>query len=317
MNLLAVNDLDLRIARTGQTLLRDVTVSIERGSIVGLVGESGSGKSMFSLALMGLLPTGIEVTGGTAEVAGQPVFRGASHSYDTATRDRIALVSQNPRAALNPTMRIGKQMVRVLRERHRMGKVEARDEARELLRKVGISDPTRVERAYPHQLSGGMCQRVVIAMALSVKAPVLIADEPTTGLDVTIQAQILLLLKELMADGDRAVLMVTHDLAVVSSMCDQVIILYGGQVMEVGPTRDIFLDPVHPYTRFLLESLEDHVPSADDIGDRVTEASVDFSITGCRFAKRCPFSTELCHREPPPVRRSGARTVHCHHRGAS
>ncbi|MFG1954860.1 ABC transporter ATP-binding protein [Micromonospora sp. NPDC048830] len=317
MSLLAVYDLDLRIARTGRTLLRDVTVSIERGSIVGLVGESGSGKSMFSLALMGLLPNGIEVSAGTAEVAGRPVFHGASRSYDTAARDLIALVSQNPRAALNPTMRIGKQMVRVLRQRRRMGKVQARDESRELLRKVGISDPLRVERAYPHQLSGGMCQRVVIAMALSVQAPVLIADEPTTGLDVTIQAQILLLLKELMADGDRAVLMVTHDLAVVNSMCDQVIILYGGQVMEVGPTQDIFHDPVHPYTRFLLESLEDHVPSADDISDRVTEASVDFSLAGCRFAKRCPFSTDLCHREPPPVRRSGTRTVNCHHRGVS
>lgn len=318
MSQLRVEDLELTVTRSGATLLRNVDVTIERGSLVGLVGESGSGKSMFSLALMGLLPEGIEVTGGTAMVMGEPAFRESSKRrkrwvYRPSTRSRIALISQNPRSALNPTMKIGRQMVRVLRERRGLSQKQAQEESRELLKQVGITDTARVEKAYPHQLSGGMCQRVVIAMALSTRAPLLIADEPTTGLDVTIQAQILLLLRELMADGQRSVLLVTHDLPVVSSMCDQVIVLYGGQVMEAGPTNDIFRNPQHPYTRFLLESVEGRPLSRDDIGHRVTDHPVDFTITGCRFAKRCPFSTQECHHLAPPAVRIGERTVHCHH----
>lgn len=313
MSLLTAEGLDVTLNRHGRTLLRGVDLSIERGSIVGLVGESGSGKSMLSLTLMGLLPDGITLTAGAASIGGEPIFQGTDRSYVPASRDQIALISQNPRAALNPTMRIGKQMVRVLRERRGMSTAAAVAESRELLRQVGIFEVQRVERSYPHQLSGGMCQRVVIAIALSTQAPLLLADEPTTGLDVTIQAQILLLLRELMADGQRSVLLVTHDLAVVSSMCDRVVVLYGGQVMEAGATEEVFLKPRHPYTRFLLESLEDHVTSDEDISARVADHPVDFTITGCRFARRCPFSTEVCRTTPPPAERLDHRTVHCHH----
>ncbi|WP_198668790.1 ABC transporter ATP-binding protein [Homoserinimonas sp. OAct 916] len=313
MSVLDVDRLQVEVFETGIALLRDITLSIKPGSIVGLVGESGSGKSMFSLALMGLLPSGVRVTSGKARVAGKSILKGLTNQYVNSSREDIALISQNPRAALNPTMRINKQVIRVLRQRCNMTFKEARSEVHELLARVGIPDVGRVANSYPHQLSGGMCQRVVIGMALSTRAPLLIADEPTTGLDVTIQAQILMLLRKLVGESDeKSVMMVTHDLAVVSSMCDQLIVLYGGQVMEVGPTREVFANPRHPYTKFLLESLESYADGSADSTPSVSENPIDFGLSGCRFSNRCPFSTPVCQTTPPPAIADNTRIAYCH-----
>ena len=309
MTLLDVVQLGLEVRDSNRILLRDLNLRIERGSITGLVGESGSGKSMLSLSLMGLLPDGIRIISGRATIGATQILD--SHcEFRSAARNEMALISQNPRAALNPTMRIGKQMARVLRQRRALSRQAADEEARRLLRQVGITDTERIWRSYPHQLSGGMCQRVIIGMALSTEPSLLIADEPTTGLDVTIQAQILLLLRNLVAGGARSVLLITHDLAVVSSLCDRVVVLYGGEVMEAGATVDVFTRPRHPYTKFLLASAGLDVASDSQ---RIREAPVDFTLAGCRFARRCALATGICLLEAPPLHCEDASAAYCHH----
>jgi len=310
--LLQVDDLDLTISATGARLLAGVSFAVPSGRIVGVVGESGSGKSMMALALLGLLPSAITTSAGRVQLAGRPVIAPGLANPGAATREQAAMIYQNPRASLNPSMRVGAQIRRVLRARTSLGRAAALEESRRLLRVVGITDTARVERSYPHQLSGGMCQRIAIAMALSTSPQLLIADEPTTGLDVTIQAQILLLLRELAAATDCSVLMITHDLGVVSSLCDEIVVLYAGQLMEAGPVADVFTDPRHPYTRFLLDSVEEGDPAADP-ALKVADRPVDFTIAGCRFSSRCPLATETCRTVRPESRRAGTRTVSCHY----
>jgi ABC-type dipeptide/oligopeptide/nickel transport system ATPase component len=234
----------------GSLILDDVGLHVDKGEIVGLVGESGSGKSMTSLALTGLLPAVMTPQAGTATLGGDRFMVGGR----VAHRPDISIVFQNARAALNPTMRIGKQLERLISSRGEGRGAMRGGEIERLLAEVGITDPARVIRAYPHQLSGGMNQRVMIAMALASRPGLLIADEPTTGLDVTVQAQILELLKTTTADSDRGVLLITHDLGVVAQMCSRVIVLYHGRVMETGLVDDIFHNATDPYTRELVAS---------------------------------------------------------------
>lgn len=274
----------------GPLLLRDVALHVQAGEVVGLVGESGSGKTMASLALMDLLPTGISVTGGKATIG--------SHQHDladprTSRRGDMAMIFQNPRAALNPTMRVGRQVARAVALRQGASRTAARDEAVSLLQRVGIPGADRVARAYPHQLSGGMCQRVMIAMALACRPTLLIADEPTTGLDVTIQAQIFELLLELAEETGTGILFITHDLAAIAEMCDRVAVLYGGQVMEVGTTVELFEQPRNPYTRYLLDAVD------LDVDPWSETPKVDFDLQGCRYANRCPHAFEACADVPP------------------
>jgi len=306
MTLLSVSGLSLGLKHHEELLVRDLNLTLERGEIVGLVGESGSGKTMGSLALLGLLPPAVEVRAGEAALDGASLLSGSGGAVHRRTGD-ITMIFQNARAALNPTLRIGFQIRRVLTAVRGMPRREAEAEAIRLLGRVGIPGAARVARAYPHQLSGGMCQRVVIAMALAFQPQVLIADEPTTGLDVTVQAQIFDLLRDLVAETDASVLFITHDLAAVAEMCDRVSVLFAGQVMETAETVELFERPRHPYSQFLLASLGAQAPERADQGESETadvgvvaeDRGVDFSLPGCRFAHRCPHVFDACNEFPP------------------
>ncbi|GAB3879008.1 ABC transporter ATP-binding protein [Terrabacter terrigena] len=311
MTLLSVSGLSLGLKHHDELLVRDLNLTLERGEIVGLVGESGSGKTMGSLALLGLLPPAVEVRAGEATLDGAPLLAGPGGAVHRRTGD-ITMIFQNARAALNPTLRIGFQIRRVLTAVRGMPRREAEAEALRLLGRVGIPGAARVAQAYPHQLSGGMCQRAVIAMALAFQPRVLIADEPTTGLDVTVQAQIFDLLRDLVAETGSSVLFITHDLAAVAEMCDRVSVLFAGQVMETAETVELFERPRHPYSEFLLASLAPEAPApveqgqTADAGVVAEEKGVDFSLPGCRFAHRCPHVFDAC-KEFPPMFPAGER----------
>ncbi len=290
MSLLEVQDLTVGLDDSPIALLREVSFSVEPGEIVGLVGESGSGKTMASLAMMGLLPPGIEFRSGDVRIEDRSLVKDGAVQRN---RGQMAMIFQHPRSALNPTMRVGRQIARVLSLHQSMKSADAREAAIGALARVGIPGATRVARAYPHQLSGGMCQRVTIAMALASRPQVLIADEATTALDVTIQAQIFDLIRDLVAETGAGVVFITHDLAAVAEMCDRVTVLYGGQVMESGGKREVLSNPQHPYSRFLLDAIE------REVDPRVEEKGVNFALTGCRFAHRCQYAFAACTSFPP------------------
>ena len=289
-------------ARRRLTILEDVSFTVAPGEVIGIVGESGSGKSMLALTLMNLLPRSIVRTAGTVRL-GDTVLTDLSGK---AWRDRrgrdMAMIFQEPMTSLNPVMRIGQQIEEVLVRRRRMSGRDANREAVRLLERVEISSPAERLRAYPHELSGGMRQRVMIAIALAANARILIADEPTTALDVTIQAQILDLLRQLQAEMGMALILITHDLGVVAEMAHRVMVLYAGRVAELAPVDSIFDDPRHPYTKALLAS----IPTIESRRERLT--TIDGSVPtvgamppGCRFASRCPVARDVCKTLAPPV----------------
>lgn len=301
--MLHVNDLTVGVEHSPLNLLREVGFTVEAGQIMGLVGESGSGKTMASLAIMGILPPEIEFREGSVAIDERPLVD--ADGVIRRTAEEMAMIFQHPRSALNPTMRVGRQISRVIRINQGVPAGEAQERAVQMLAHVGIPGAERVARAYPHQLSGGMCQRVMIAMALSCRPKVLIADEATTALDVTIQAQIFDLIRDLVAETQAAVVFITHDLAAVAEMCDRVTVMYGGQVMESGDTRSVLTNPQHPYTRFLLDAIE------REVDPRVEEKGVNFALTGCRFAHRCPDAFEACREFPPMVQVGNSHHASC------
>jgi ABC-type dipeptide/oligopeptide/nickel transport system ATPase component len=252
VTLLAVRNLSIAAAG-GEVLVRDFRVDVEPGEIVGVVGESGSGKTMSALSLLDLLPDGVTVTGGEASLNGESLLRaGRGRERPDAT-----MIFQNPTAALNPTMRIGAQLVRLLTFLQRGERIPLRvrrEQAEDLLESVGINDPRLVLGRYPHQLSGGMNQRVMIAMAIAAKPSLLIADEPTTGLDVTVQAQILELIRSTVAARGIGVLLVSHDLGVIAQMCHRVAVMYQGEIREFATVDDVFHAPTDTYTKELLDA---------------------------------------------------------------
>ncbi|GAA0687167.1 MULTISPECIES: ABC transporter ATP-binding protein [Streptomyces] len=292
MSLLTVDELTVTFGGRGRTASRavdGVSFDVDQGQVVGLVGESGCGKSVTSLALMGLLPAKGLTIGGRAEFDGTDLFTMSPSARRDLRGSEMAMIFQDPLSSLNPVVPIGVQVTEIL-ERHRGMKGEAaRKEAAHLLDRVGIPDPTRRLKEYPHQLSGGMRQRALIAMAVACAPRLLIADEPTTALDVTIQAQILELLKELVDQEGTALLMITHDLGVVAGLCDQVNVLYAGKVVESAGRRELFAHPTHPYAHGLLGSIprldaprgEPLSPIRGSINDRIAWAD------GCAFAPRC------------------------------
>ncbi|MFW5472275.1 ABC transporter ATP-binding protein [Knoellia sp. CPCC 206450] len=314
--LLRVRDLRVTFQRQGQEpfeAVQGVSFDVHPGQTVGLVGESGCGKSVTSLAIMGLLPQrGNKVTG-TVDYEGTNLLGLSDHQMRDKRGKDIAMVFQDPLSSLNPVIPIGLQVTEVL-ERHRgMSRKAATPVARELLDRVGIPDPDRRLKDYPHQLSGGMRQRALIAIALACQPRLLIADEPTTALDVTIQAQILALLKELVEESGTALVMITHDLGVVAGLCDEVNVLYGGRIVERGDRHDLFAQPRHPYTHGLLAS----IPRLDaPRGQRLTPipGSVSDNLpwtSACAFAPRCPNQVDICTRQMPELEEHHQRALRC------
>jgi peptide/nickel transport system ATP-binding protein len=320
---LEVDDLTVTFARRGEQPTRAVDgvgFSVAAGETVGLVGESGCGKSVTSLAIMGLLPKrGVQV-GGSVRFDGQELVGAPDRTLRRLRGADMAMVFQDPLSSLNPTVPIGTQVTEVLVEHRDMSRRQATAEATDLLDRVGIPDPSRRLREYPHQLSGGMRQRALIAMALACSPRLLIADEPTTALDVTIQAQILELLRELVVDSGTALVMITHDLGVVAGLCDRVHVMYAGRIIESADRHDLFARPRQPYTGGLLAS----VPRLD--GERGTpltpiRGSARDAIPwadGCAFAPRCDNAQDDCLTEVAgstvPLEYDGpGRELRCRH----
>jgi peptide/nickel transport system ATP-binding protein len=292
---LSIQDLVVT-ARHGEgqrALLRGLTLQIEEGRIVGLAGESGSGKTLLGAAISGLLPAGVAITGGSLLWRGEDL-RGASEARLQRLRGaEIATIFQEPTTALNPTLRIGRQMTDAIRT-HRPAS-DARALARQMLDEVRIDDPAGVLDAWPHQLSGGMRQRVLIAMAFACRPSLIIADEPTTALDVTVQAQVLSLLATLAREHRTAVLLITHDMGVVRRCCDEVHMLYAGRIVESGATADVLRAPRHPYTRALLDALPERAAPKSALR---TLPSLPAAASGCAFRSRCAHALDRCREEP-------------------
>lgn len=278
-----------------------VDFSIREGEVLGIVGESGCGKSVTSLSIMGLLPKGIgKVVGGEIWFKGENLIEASERRMKQIRGNEIAMIFQEPMTSLNPLFTIGNQLVEAIRLHTKIGKKEARARAVEMLELVGLPRAEQMLDEYPHQLSGGMRQRVMIAMAMVCRPALLIADEPTTALDVTIQAQILALMKELNQTFGTAVMMITHDLGVVAELCDRVIVMYAGQIVEEGSVRDIFRNPKHPYTAGLIRSIPDIRGKKERLYSIPGQVPKPGTVRyGCRFAARCEWVVDRCRHEDP------------------
>ncbi|MGF9759293.1 ABC transporter ATP-binding protein [Microvirga sp. 0TCS3.31] len=303
--LLNVQGLSVRFdgAPKDVNVVDDVSFSVRKGKTLCIVGESGCGKSVTSLALMGLLPTPpARIVAGSATFDGQNLLTLTERQRADLRGDRMAMIFQEPMTSLNPAFTIGDQIAEGIVRHRKVSKAEAMERALDMLRKVRIPAPEKRLRAYPHEMSGGMRQRVMIAMALANDPELLIADEPTTALDVTIQAQILTLIKRLQEETGTAMILITHDLGVVAEVADEVAVMYAGHVVESGPVEAIFEDPQHPYTIGLMGS----VPSLGRRQGRLatirgTVPPAELMPKGCRFTPRCPFSDARCGNELPPL----------------
>ncbi|HSL93203.1 MAG TPA: ABC transporter ATP-binding protein [Bacillota bacterium] len=316
-SLLEIRGLEVSLGLNGKAkrVIDGIDILVGEREVVGIVGESGCGKSMTALSIMGLLPHKVgRVTGGEIYFRGAPLSHMNSHSRRLMRGRDVAMIFQEPMTSLNPVLSIGRQLSETVMLHRKLGRRQAWERGIEMLGLVGVSNPSQRMNEYPHQLSGGMRQRVMIAMALSCEPALLIADEPTTALDVTIQAQVLELIRRLGTELGMAILLITHDLGVIAEMADRVVVMYLGQVVEEGKVGDIFAEPLHPYTCGLLRSvpridadLEElyQIPgSVPDLGD---------IPAGCRFAPRCEFATCTCAESEPPLVNHGKRQVRCWH----
>ncbi|WP_269495897.1 ABC transporter ATP-binding protein [Castellaniella sp. S9] len=301
--LLQVENLTVEFRTDDETVrvVDGVSFAIRRGEILGLVGESGSGKSVSSLAIMGLLPPSMaKITDGHILFDGQDLLRMQPSEIRRIRGNRIGMIFQEPLTALNPVFTVGHQIITGIRAHEAIRWNDARTRAIELLGLVGIADPSVAIDAYPFQMSGGMRQRVLIAMALSSDPDLLIADEPTTALDVTIQAQILDLLRKIREKTGIAILFITHDLAVISELCDNVAVLYAGEIQERGPVDEIFSKPRHPYTQGLLSCIADPTSKQPLMPIEGTPPLLS-EVSGCRFSPRCRHALDGCHAKHPEI----------------
>jgi oligopeptide/dipeptide ABC transporter ATP-binding protein len=314
---LQVEDLRVEIASRRGTVhaVDGVSLEVPPGEAVGLVGESGSGKSMTLRAILGVLPPEAKITAGRVLLDGQDLAHLSNSQLNRIRGPKIAMIFQEPMSALNPVMKVGPQIAEGPRVHLGMSRARAAERALELMRRVGIPDPERRYRAYPHEFSGGMRQRVMIAIALSCEPAVILCDEPTTALDVTIQDQILRLLSRLCREAGTSLVFVTHDLPVVAQVCRQLAVMYAGQIVERGPVADVLTQPSHPYTLGLVRS----APDVDNVQSALvaipgSPPSLVSPPAGCRFHPRCKFAEQDCQETVPPLRLIDAgRATACLH----
>ena len=305
---------DFLIKRGVINVVRDVSFQLDTGQIFALVGESGSGKSVTGLSIMGLLSDTGRVSAGSISFDGKNLGKLKKSEYRNLRGNDMAMIFQEPMTSLNPVYRVGDQIIEAIRAHTNMSKKQAREHAVEMLRRVGIPSPEQRIRDYPHQMSGGMRQRVMIAMALACNPKLLIADEPTTALDVTIQAQILDLIRRLNVETNMAVMLITHDLGVVSEVADYVAVMYCGQLVESAPVRVLFDNPLHPYTLGLMKS----VPSLDEDDSAEHLYMIRGSVPdlmdlprGCAFSERCDQCFDRCFEEAPELVDFAGHQVRC------
>jgi peptide/nickel transport system ATP-binding protein len=314
MALLEVDRLRVEFPTRRGTLLAldDISFSIDPGEILGVVGESGAGKSLTGAAIIGLLEPPGRVAGGEIRFEGQRIDNLSREQMRGIRGRRIGAIFQDPLTSLNPLYTIGRQLIETIRTHLPVSESEARQRAIRLLEETGIPAAEQRIDQYPHQFSGGMRQRVVIALALAAEPKLIVADEPTTALDVSIQAQIISLLKRLCKEHGAAVMLVTHDMGVIAETCDRVAVLYAGRVAEIGPVQDVIHHPAHPYTQGLMGS----IPAMDEDRERLLQ--IDGSMPrlnaipdGCAFNPRCPQATDRCRRERPELLDAGATRAAC------
>jgi peptide/nickel transport system ATP-binding protein len=298
------------------TAVDDVSYDVDKGETLGIVGESGCGKSVSALSIMQLIPNPPgKIAGGEILFEGVDLVKKSEEEMRSIRGNRIGMIFQEPMTSLNPVYTVGNQIDEVIILHQKVSKVEARNRAIEMLKKVGIPAPEQRYAEYPHQLSGGMRQRVMIAMALACNPSLLIADEPTTALDVTVQAQILDLVKNLQQEVGMGVIMITHDLGVIAEVAKRVAVMYASKVVEYAPVREVYYNPKHPYTIGLLHS----IPRLGESKGRL--ATIEGTVPppthypkGCHFVTRCPFADDQCWQEEPTLKSvSEGHTVACHH----
>jgi len=310
--LLEIKDLKVYF-KTDKGILKavdGVSFDLDKKETLGLVGESGCGKSVTAFSIMRLHDENITMVDGKIYLEGKDLFGLTKEEMRKIRGKEISMIFQNPTASLNPVFTIGSQLVETIRLHQKVSKKEAKERALEMLRKVNIPSPEKRYNEYPHQLSGGMCQRVMIAMALSCNPKLLIADEPTTALDVTIQAQILDLMNNLKEGIDTSIIMITHNMGVVAEIADKVAVMYAGKIMEYGKKYDIFKEPKHPYTIGLFES----IPKSGQERLNPIPGSVPNPLNlpeGCAFHPRCRYKSEKCEKECPPLFNAGNQKVRC------
>ena len=298
--------LEFKTARGILTALSGISFDVQRGEVFGLVGETGCGKTVTGLSVLRLLPRSARLVSGTIQFDGANLLELPLTEMESVRGGKIAMIFQDPSSSLNPVFTIESQIKRVIRQHMHLGDKQAVARAAEMLNAVGLPDVNRILSSYPHQLSGGQQQRVMIAMALSCHPKLLIADEPTTALDVTIQAQILKLLRDLQKQFDISVILITHNLGVVAQTCDRLAVLYAGRVVEMGTTQAIFKKPQHPYTRGLMNA----IPRPGSRGKKMAAIpgavpSNPGALIGCPFSPRCEFAFKRCSAERPALFQTG------------
>ncbi|MEC7764984.1 MAG: ABC transporter ATP-binding protein [Pseudomonadota bacterium] len=302
--------IDLKLTAGRFAVVRDVDLSVGAGEIVCLVGESGSGKTITALAAMRLLPRVARMRSASVVIDGTETRDMSDKAFGALLGDRVSIVFQNPMSSLNPVLTIGEQLCEAYLTHKRGSRAEAEARAIDLLERVGVSAAADRMRQYPHQLSGGLRQRVMIALAFMCEPALVIGDEPTTALDVTMQAQTLRLLKDLARDTGIGLLLITHDLGVVSRMADRVVVMYAGRVVEEGTCDEIFAHPIHPYTRGLVDCAPAHATSGGFLSIPGEVPALSANPVGCDFRNRCPSARADCHREPP-MRQESTRRWRC------
>lgn len=295
------------------TVVDGVSFEVQRGEVLGLVGESGSGKSVTNLAAIGLLPRhGARIARGSVKLDGQQLVGMAKRQLEDLRGDRVAMIFQEPMTSLNPAFTVGDQISEVLRRHQGLGRKSASIAAAKALDRVGIPNARERAKSYPHEFSGGMRQRVMIAMSIACEPSVLIADEPTTALDVTIQAQILDLLREMKSELGMAMVFITHNMGVVAEICDRVAVMYAGQIVEQASGLELFAKPRHPYTEGLLRSMPQLRERSGQLSSIPGTTPPPWNLPGgCRFMPRCPYAQSAC-AEPIELVEQGGRLIRCH-----